>query len=82
MKRQLLLLFLAMAFLLVGCATNRDNIETRTPYDYTPRWVVYFIHPVGKFLDLTLAQPITAIACSVPDATGCTPNDAEGIRKY
>ncbi len=82
MKRQLLLLFLAMGFLLVGCATNRDNIETRTPYDYTPRWVVYFIHPVGKFLDLTLAKPITAIACSVPDATGCTPNDAEGIRKY
>jgi type IV pilus biogenesis protein CpaD/CtpE len=80
MKRQLLLL--AMGFLLVGCATNRDNIETRTAYDYTPRWVVYFIHPVGKFLDLTLAKPITAIACSVPDATGCTPNDAEGIRKY
>ncbi len=79
MKRQLLLL--AMGFLLVGCATNR-NIEHRTPYDYAPRWVVYFIHPVGKFLDLTLAKPITAIACSVPDATGCTPNDAEGIRNY
>ena len=79
MKRQLLLL--AMGFLLVGCATNR-NIEHRTSYDYAPRWVVYFIHPVGKFLDLTLAKPITAIACSVPDATGCTPNDAEGIRNY
>jgi hypothetical protein len=82
MRTQLLLLFLAMGLLLVGCATNRDNVERRTPYDYTPRWAVYFIHPVGKFLDLTLAKPITAIACSVPDATGCTPNDAEGIRNY
>ncbi len=81
MRTQLLLLFLAMGLLLVGCATNRD-IGHRTSYDYAPRWVVYAIHPVGLFLNLTLAEPITAIACSVPDATGCTPNDAEGIRKY
>ncbi len=82
MKRQLLLLFLAMGLLLVGCASHHGDIAHRTAYDMPTRWIGYVIHPVGLFLNLTLAKPITAIACSVPDATGCTPNDAEGIRKY
>ncbi len=72
MKRQLLLLFLAMGLLLVGCATK---MEYRTSYDYAPRWVVYAIHPVGVFLDYVIARPITGVACSIPDVTGCTPND-------
>ncbi len=75
MKRQLLLLFFAMGLLLVGCATNRDNIERRTGYDYVPRWIVYAVHPVGWFLDVTVARPLTGIACTMPEVTGCLPND-------
>jgi hypothetical protein len=80
MKKQLLLLFLAMGLLLVGCATNRD-IEHRTSYDYAPRWVVYAIHPVGWFLDYAIARPLTGIACTMPDVTGCTPNDELALQR-
>ena len=82
MKRQLVLLFLAMGLLLVGCATNRQNIESRTAYDYPPRWVVYAIHPVGWFLDATVAGPLTGIACTASTITGCTENDDLGVEKY
>ncbi|MFQ5802148.1 MAG: hypothetical protein ACE5JQ_04535 [Candidatus Methylomirabilales bacterium] len=77
MKRQLLLLFLAMGLLLVGCATN---FERRGTSDYAPRWVVYAIYPVGWFLDTALAGPINGIACSVPDVTGCTPHDELALK--
>lgn len=80
MKKPLVLLFLAIGLLLVGCATSRRDIENRGAYDYPPRWVVYAIHPVGAFLDATIAGPLTGIACTVPDITGCTPNDELGIR--
>ena len=80
MKRQLLLLFLAMGLLLVGCATNRD-IGHRTSYDYAPRWVVYAIHPVGWFLDHAIARPLTGVACSMPDVTGCIPNDELALQR-
>ncbi len=81
MKRQLLLLFLAMGLLLVGCAATNRGIEHRTSYDYAPRWVVYAIHPVGWFLDYAIARPLTGIACTMPDVTGCTPNDELALQR-
>ena len=77
MKKHLRLLFLAMGVLLVGCA---KSIERTTAYDYPPRWFVYAIHPVGWFLDVAVAGPITGIACSAPEITGCTPNDELAIQ--
>lgn len=81
MKRQLVLLLLTLGLLSVGCASRR-SIETSTAYDYPPRWIVYAIHPVGTVLDYAVARPITFIACTAPDVTGCTRNDELGIRKY
>ncbi len=80
MKRQLVLLVLAMGVLVMGCATNRDMARSGT-YDYAPRWIVYAIHPVGWFLDVTVVGPVTGIVCTMPKVTGCTPNDEMGIQR-
>lgn len=79
MKRHLLLLFLVMSVLLVGCATNR-NMENATAYDYPLRWPVYLVYPVGWAMDSVFMKPVTAIACTMPEVTGCTPNDELGIQ--
>ncbi len=80
MKRQLVLLLLTLGLLSVGCASKR-SIETSTSYDYPPRWIVYAIHPVGTVLDYVVAKPITFIACTAPDVTGCTRSDELGLSR-
>ncbi|MFQ5989044.1 MAG: hypothetical protein ACE5K9_03920 [Candidatus Methylomirabilales bacterium] len=80
MKRQLLVLLLAMGILMVGCATNR-GIERTTAYEYPLRWPVYLLHPVGWAMDVAFMGPVTGIACSMPEVTGCTPNDELGIQR-
>jgi hypothetical protein len=82
MKKPVLLLLLAMGLVLMGCAATHRDIERRTAYDYPPRWVVYAVHPVGWFLDVLVAGPLTGIACTAPDLTGCTPNDEIALKYY
>jgi len=82
MAKRFLTLFIT-ASLLGGTSglaeAYQHDFETRGTRDYAPRLVVYPLFAVGVVLDFVLLRPINYIACSVPDLTGCTPQEKRAL---
>lgn len=74
---------LMMASLLggtVGLAqAGQQDFETRGTRDYALRAAVYPIYAVGAVLDFILLKPINYIACTVPELTGCAPDEQRAL---
>ncbi len=77
------LTLLIMASLLGGTSglaeANQHDFETRGTRDYALRPLVYPLFAVGAVLDFVLLRPINYIACSIPDLTGCTPQERRSL---
>ncbi|HLC04063.1 MAG TPA: hypothetical protein VJK02_13580 [Anaerolineales bacterium] len=60
-------------------AAGQRDFETRGTIDYLPRVVVFAIHPVGVLLNTFILRPIGHVACSVPELTGCGPDEQRAL---
>ena len=83
MAKRFLTLFIT-ASLLVGMsglaqAGWRQDFERRGTVDYPLRPLVYIIFPVGWALNVLIYRPATYLACTLPDVTGCMPEDQRAL---
>lgn len=83
MAKRFLTLFIT-ASLLVGTsglaqAGWRQDFERRGTVDYPLRPLVYLIFPVGWALNVLIYRPATYVACTLPDVTGCMPEDQRAL---
>lgn len=83
MAKRFLTLFIT-ASLLAGMsglaqAGWRQDFERRGTIDHPLRPLVYPIFAVGWVLNTLIYRPITYVACTVPEVTGCGPEDQRAL---
>jgi len=82
MAKRFLTLFITASLLggTLGLAeAGQRDFETRGTRDYALRPVVYPLFAVGAVLDFVLLRPINYIACSIPELTGCGPDEQRAL---
>ncbi|MFQ5883290.1 MAG: hypothetical protein ACE5I9_12635 [Candidatus Methylomirabilales bacterium] len=82
MGKRLLTLFITVSLLLGVsgmAAAFQHDIEKRSSYGHPLRIVGFILFPVGLLLDTVFFRPLTHVACSAPDLTGCTPEEQRAV---
>jgi hypothetical protein len=78
-----LVVLLTTVTLLLGtsgiAAAYEYEFETRGTRDYPPRIAGFVLFPVGLVLDWVFFRPVSYLACSVPDFTGCEPEEQRSL---
>lgn len=84
MAKRFVTLFIT-ASLLVGTSglaqagTWRGDFERRGTIDYPLFPIYYLIYPIGWALNTVIYRPATYVACTLPDVTGCMPEDLRAL---